>query len=365
MLTKLDDTLRHQAATTFDHVISSDPRWFDRHWFCAYHPEGEVGIATGLAVYTNMNVLDGYACVIHDGKQRNLRFSREFRPDVDYLGVGPLHYEIVEGLKRIRLTLDENQSGTQFDIVWEGVAPAHEENYHFRRVNGRILEDYMRFDQVGCAGGSLIVGAEAYDVEKLGWWGIRDHSWGIRPGMGGPQNNDAPSARGAGTAFYWMTFRAGPYRVYYQMTEDASGNRLSLDGLVGYLDDGKGPSVTLTDVEQELEVFPGTDGRVKAANITFIDENGRRWPCRIEKLSSSWDILGWGYHYGYRDGLGLGARRGEYLEESDVWDVSDPENVVDQESGKVWKPAYRENAVRVTFEGETGGGEFAHFIAVV
>ncbi len=364
MLTKLDDTLRHQAPTTFDHVVSSDPRFFDRYWFCAYHPEGNVGVATGLAVYANMNVLDGYACVIHEGIQHNLRFSREFRPDVDHLGVGPLSYEIVEGLRIIRLTLGENTTGTEFDIEWEGVAPAHEENYHFRRVNGRILEDYMRFDQVGCAGGSIVIDGRTYAVDKTGWWGIRDHSWGVRPGMGGPQNNDVPTTRSGDVAFYWMTFRAGPYRGYYQMTEDADGSRLSLDGLVGHLDESKGQAVPLKDVEQNLDVFPGTDGRVRTGEITFIDENGRRWPCRLEKLSSAWDILGWGYRNGYKDGLGLGARRGGYLEESDTWDISDPEKIVDLENGREWKQAYRENAVRVTFEGEVGGGEFAHSVAI-
>ena len=38
MLTKLDDTLWHQLPTTFDHVGTSDPRFFDRYWFAVYDP---------------------------------------------------------------------------------------------------------------------------------------------------------------------------------------------------------------------------------------------------------------------------------------------------------------------------------------
>jgi len=36
MLTPLDDTLWHQLPTTFDHVWTSDPRFFDRYWFAIY-----------------------------------------------------------------------------------------------------------------------------------------------------------------------------------------------------------------------------------------------------------------------------------------------------------------------------------------
>ena len=40
MLTAMDDTLWHQIPSTFDHVGTSDPRFFDRHWFAFYAPDG-------------------------------------------------------------------------------------------------------------------------------------------------------------------------------------------------------------------------------------------------------------------------------------------------------------------------------------
>ena len=36
----MDDTLWHQLPTTFDHVGTSDPRFFDRFWFAATDPAG-------------------------------------------------------------------------------------------------------------------------------------------------------------------------------------------------------------------------------------------------------------------------------------------------------------------------------------
>ena len=40
MLTTLDDTLWHQLPTTFDHVGTSDPRFYDRFWFACYERGG-------------------------------------------------------------------------------------------------------------------------------------------------------------------------------------------------------------------------------------------------------------------------------------------------------------------------------------
>lgn len=40
MLTPMDDTLWHTHPTTFDHVGTSDPRFFDRYWFAASDPTG-------------------------------------------------------------------------------------------------------------------------------------------------------------------------------------------------------------------------------------------------------------------------------------------------------------------------------------
>ena len=40
MLTKLEDTLLHQAPTTFDHAVTSDLRFYDRYWFQAIERGG-------------------------------------------------------------------------------------------------------------------------------------------------------------------------------------------------------------------------------------------------------------------------------------------------------------------------------------
>ena len=82
MLTPLDDTLCHQLPTTFDHVWTSDPRWFDRYWFAIYSQEGNVAIQVTMGAYRNMNVLDGGAVMIVDNKQYNVRVSRSLGSSV-------------------------------------------------------------------------------------------------------------------------------------------------------------------------------------------------------------------------------------------------------------------------------------------
>lgn len=83
-LTRLDETLRHQIPTTFDHVGTSDPRFFDRYWFSCYDPAGSLTMIIGVGLYMNMNVFDGFvACPVPrddgGGNQRNFRFSRALR----------------------------------------------------------------------------------------------------------------------------------------------------------------------------------------------------------------------------------------------------------------------------------------------
>ena len=80
MLTDLDDSPWHQLPTTFDHVATSDPRFFDRLWFAASDRHGSGALQVTIGVYQNMNVVDGGVVVVADGVQHNLRVSRQLRP---------------------------------------------------------------------------------------------------------------------------------------------------------------------------------------------------------------------------------------------------------------------------------------------
>ena len=109
MLTNLDESLRHQLATTFDHVGSSDHRFFDRYWFGAYDGHGRMQFCCGMGQYVNMNVQDGFAAVQvpRSGggvNQHNFRLTRGLRPNLDETVVGPLAIEILKPYERMRLS---------------------------------------------------------------------------------------------------------------------------------------------------------------------------------------------------------------------------------------------------------------------
>ena len=90
----MDDTLWHQIPTTFDHVATSDPRFFDRYWFAVNDPGGGGALQLTLGAYQNMNVMDGGFVVIHEGRQYNLRVSRSLRPGYETV-CGPLGVEVI------------------------------------------------------------------------------------------------------------------------------------------------------------------------------------------------------------------------------------------------------------------------------
>src|SRR5580692_8969901 len=104
VLTPLDDCPWHQLPTTFDHVGSSDPRFFDRLWFAAYDGRGRSALQFTIGVYQNMNVVDGGAVAVVDGKQHNIRVSRALRPRFAH-DCGPLAIEVLEPLQKLRLTI--------------------------------------------------------------------------------------------------------------------------------------------------------------------------------------------------------------------------------------------------------------------
>lgn len=365
MLTKLDDYPRHQVASTFDHVVSSDYRWFDRYWFCCYDPSGSVALVTGLGVYNNMNVLDGFGCVIHEEKQHCVRVSRQLRPDIDHIGAGPLRYEVLEPLQQFRLVMGDNDYGMGFDLVWRGNFQAHEEGHHFSRRMGRIVEDYRRFDQLGRVTGQIRVAGKTFTNPPEGFFGVRDRSWGIRPGVGGPEPpNGPPQMQGSGwppNLFLWMAFQFQHCGGYFQLHENAEEVRSYLDGTVRFPQDAGKEAIHIVDVEHEIEFFPGTR-RIRNGRVVFKGANGESWDIHARRLCPPWVMEGLGYFAGYNDGLGLGVYRGELLVEGNVYDVSDPQKAVDLNTGKETIPAYREQPAVLECRGERG---MAHFPCAV
>ena len=350
MLTTLDDSPWHQLPTTFDHVATSDPRFFDRLWFAASDRQGRAALQFTLGVYQNMNVVDGGFVVIRDGVQRNLRVSRQLRPTYEP-GCGPLALEVREPMRRIALTVAPNDSEISAELVWTATDPAQEERPHYARLSGRVLEDYSRYDQIGECSGWASIGGERFDVAS--WWSCRDHSWGVRERVGIPEPVTGPppdAAAPSGGLFAFLFYATSDFSGHVQVTRrvDAPPHMTAevIDRLSGMSDVGDRVGIDADFVDD------GRPRRVRNARFTVELSGGAT--VRIDAVAQGPAVAMQGLGYGgYDDGLGLGVWRGLHHLESEAWDVSGPA-VVGYPDGSHGRPVHRIQPVAVTHTAADG-----------
>jgi len=323
MLTPLDDTLWHQLPTTFDHVWTSDPRFFDRYWFAVYSGDGRVAIQVTMGAYRNMNVLDAGAVMIVGGKQYNLRVSRSLNGSVETV-CGPVRVRPIEPLKSFEIVIEPGEHALHGTIRWECVEPAREEHPHYTRLQSRTVEDYRRFDQIGVASGFLEAGGQRIEIEN--WWSCRDHSWGVRRGMGVPEPVTGPkvplSDKGHVMSFLFFSTETLSGHLLFQGRGDDTPYTT---GVV--TDRRSGAFRHATNIALEVELHEGTR-RFRRAGVVATLEDGRELRIAVEARGAAIAMQGLGYSGGYNDGKGLGAWRAENHLESDVWDVSHPSKIV-------------------------------------
>ncbi len=360
MLSALDECLMHQVPLTFDEALTSDHRFFDRVVMGCHAPDG-TKVVMGLAAYKNMNVFEAFACVQRGDRQYNLRRSAALRPQLaSELSLAPVSVHITEPLKALRLSLAAGDKWpSSFELEWLGNFPVHLEKPHFGRANGRIFQDYLRFDQLGVVNGELIVAGE--HIQARNWFGWRDHSWGVRPGVGDyePETGaghvaplSIPGADGSMLVMLW--FWADGIGGNFHVVEDGHGNQFGLDGDIKYPEESGKLPVAVTAIEHDIHFLPGTRVYDRAAlRVTTAD--GQTLDIRAEAAGRAWVYKGTGYSEGYSDERGLGVYRGEDLLETDVYDISVP-GEVGLPDGRRIAPLHREQPVNLTVNGRPGYG---------
>lgn len=346
----MDDTLWHQLPTTFDHVGTSDPRFFDRYWFAATDPAGAGTLQLTLGAYQNMNVIDGGFVAIDaaSGRQHNVRASRTLRPRYGPV-CGPLRVEVIEPLQRFRLAVARGAHGAAGELEWRGVLPAQEELPRFTRVRGRVVEESRRFDQIGECNGWLELGGKR--IEVVDWWATRDHSWGVRENMGIDEPvTGPPRSPSAGTLFAFLFFSTKTHGGHLQVAQ-FEGRRDFITAEVAHRERPGEPAVHLESAS--LRVAFCDDARPRRfTRAVFAGRlaDGAELSIETEALGPAVDMQGLGYSGGYRDGRGLGVWRGDEHLEHDVWDVRHPAEVV-RENGARLRPIHRIQPVRVALRG--------------
>ena len=348
MLSPLDDYLSHQTPETFDRVATSDRNFYDRYYFNCHDLTGETFLVIAMGVYPNLGVIDAFAtCVQRNQRQFVVKASRELGSDRSNTIVGPIGVEVLEGLRLFRVWCEPNDWGLSFDITFQGVTPPFQEPHFFRRTGPRVVMDYTRLTQPGRWHGDLSVGGEHHNVRAEGWWGARDHSWGIRPierVAGGAPVRDAPR----GFLWNWAPLQFDDHAIMYTVSEDHDGSRWHEATARLHPYDSNRAEEPLSVVRHDLRLKPGTrtfDG----GQVVLAEEDGRQIDLELEPLSLL-HMAGAGYAY-QGDLWRHGQYHGELAVDGETWDVTD-EALVRRVAGQ------SETVCRVRQGDRTGYGIF-------
>ena len=208
MLIGLDEHPLHQITQSFAGVAGSDSQWNDGHYVCLCDVNGNVCLTSNVRLYQNNDVLDGFVCIRHQGRQHNIRLSRRLRPDMDSYGVGPLRIEIVEPMRALRLVLDDNQFDISCDVLCTSTVLPYEDPVEITRVDGRLLSERATYELVGVCDGWVEVSGSCYDLTSSSSSFFRNHSWGNQAGRGGPRHGAPRPKRRVPGVRQWVLFRS-------------------------------------------------------------------------------------------------------------------------------------------------------------
>jgi hypothetical protein len=324
MLSSFDERMCHQMPATLDQVHTDSPEWTERIYVSIYDVrDKDTMLGFGVGQYLNKNVQDGFATVWHKGKQYNFRASRTLRPKIDEVKIGPLSVELLEGLRRFRLKLDENPSGMQLDVEWIASMNPHEEEHDFRQSGGKVVQDIKRFDQVGRARGRIQLPGKTIELSTDSGWGHRDRSWGTRRALR-TDSSDTTKTTFAPFLFSWSVAQFNDYALHWRFVERGPNKYSYLSGEKAYpFGKPADPGWLLDRTEQEFRWDgSGPVQTLKGGDIQLYFKNGETRQVSFVTHEARWHLKGGGYggHHGWYHG----DSKGDYYAEHDVWDLSDP-----------------------------------------
>jgi hypothetical protein len=315
MLTKADDYPIHQTSTPIAYSATSDRNFYDRYFFNGYSRDGSIYFAAALGVYPNRQVMDAAVSVVLDGRQYVLRASRRLDGERMDCTVGPIAVEVLEPLRRLRLTIARNAFGISGDLVFTQRAPVLEEPHFFRRAGTRVFMDYTRLTQHGAWAGHVEVEGHRIDLTEQHFWGSRDRSWGIRPV--GEREAGAPVFP---LQFFWLwaPLHFDDLCTHFDVTEEGDGERWHAVGMTIPLEGPQqGVVQTMASVDYRLEMQSGTR-HARRAEITLQPKSGDGLHITLKPLYNFY-MLGLGYGHPQ---WGHGMYVGENEVSGESWELS-------------------------------------------
>ncbi|WP_205620834.1 DUF7064 domain-containing protein [Intrasporangium chromatireducens] len=232
-------------------------RFFDRFVFNLHRTDAVTpSVLFGFGSYPPRDVVDGFAILVTETEQRNVRFSTELTA-TDGDGAGPFRFEVVEPMRTWHLTLGPNPTGMEFDVTWRARTPAWVGDIGVTN-DGGTPSTFEHLVQSGLYDGTLTIDGVTEEVHD--WYGQRDRSRGVRNMSGGQGLH------------IWHQAQFPDRSVGFLYVEDREHQPILLEGAVMHTD---GELDGIVGVRHELRFNDSLDlqsGRVEvttAGGVTY------------------------------------------------------------------------------------------------
>ena len=286
-----DERFGHQIPEPFRNTVLHHNDWRESLFF-VMHPTdqlGDVFILT-LANFPARREMDSLQLGRWGSTPLLARHARHVDGDHDDWNVGPVHIEILEPRRTVRLRVDGDGSGAS-PLAMDITYTARVQPYQLRRgtmtAGHEVVWDQAHMFQSGWYDGTVTHKGETRKIEK--WWGQRDHSWGIRTHYRCPM-------------WMWLAIHVPEGMLAVWCWELPNGARIYTDGCLSPSDGGEPIAVrefhhdlTWTDASQKPVSYErfGESVRGLAGRVTFVLENGRtinvdasgRWAQRYDAFN--------------------------------------------------------------------------------
>ena len=270
MLNNFDDYPIHQTAEPLAHPVSGDRNLYDRTWFNGYAEDGSCYFGIGMAIYPMRGVLDcAFSVVRPNGLQHCFYGSRRAPLERTDMSCGPMRIEVVEPMRKMRVILDDNDSGLRCDLTFSARTAPIEEAHQTLWRGARRMMDATRFDQFGFWDGDITTPEGQVSVTGKKFRGTKDRSWGVR-GVGEPETGGAPEAPGS-FFFLWAPLFWEDHVSHAIFFDGAKGEPLVREGIEAPL--FAGPSDIPDDF---LSAVEASDTRMATARHRVVYQPGTR-----------------------------------------------------------------------------------------
>lgn len=332
-LVAADEDFSHQIVETHASVLHSDHSWTEKVCGMACARDGSLSVNFGFGKYVNRNVVDGYGGASRGVEQWTVRASRALSADPDRVDAGPLRYEVVEPLRRVRVRLEPNDvQPLAYDLWLEGVVPCVVEEREDRRTltGYRRSADQIRYHQTGVARGWVELQGRRLEVTPDTWIMTRDHSWGLRPAVGAPLTDlqpDPMDAHPPRVLAVWnpalFTGRDGASCAFHQYYLLYAGEGWRHERAQGGFEFADGRRELVQRIEPRLRFDP-RNRRLLGGEFALDMADGRQRVLAVRTLGGTGFHLGAGLYHGF-DGHYHGQWRGPLLVEGEYFaDCSTP-----------------------------------------